>query len=96
MTLPPTPSAKHVTLLIPHCLQMLKTTSTTVKVNAPPPLMEDHKDTLWIMQRADPFCKHISKQLLSGKAPSHEVDTFMHIKGLLYKHAMDSTQKFWH
>ena len=46
------------------------------------------------MQRTDPFCKHISKRLLSGKAPSHEVDTFTHIKGLIYKHVMDSNQRF--
>ena len=68
--------------------------SITDKVNAPPPLTEDHKDTRWLMQRMDPFCKHISKRLLSGKTPSHEVDTFTHIKGLLYKHVMDSNQKF--
>ena len=67
---------------------------TTDKVNAPPPLTEDWKDTLRLMQRMDPFCKHISKRLLSGKAPSHEVDTFTHIKGLLYKHVMDSNKKF--
>ena len=40
------------------------------------------------------FLKCISKWLLSGKAPLHEVDTFTHIKGLLYKHVMDSNQKF--
>ena len=59
------------------------------KVNAPPPLMEDWKDMLRLMLRMDPFCKHLSKRLLSGKAPSHEVDTFTHIKGLPYKHVMD-------
>ena len=37
------------------------TTSTMGKVNAPPPLMEDCKDTSWQMQRTDPFCKHVSK-----------------------------------
>ena len=46
------------------------------------------------MQRMDPFCKHILKRLLSGKAPSHKVDTFMQIKGFLYKHVMDSNLKF--
>ena len=45
------------------------------------------------MQRTDPFCKCISKWLLNGEAPSHEVNTFTHIKGLLYKHVMDSNQK---
>ena len=42
----------------------------------------------------DPFCKHISKRLLSSKAPSHEADTFTHIKGLNYKHVKDSSQRF--
>ena len=46
------------------------------------------------MQRTDPFCKHISKHLSNGKAPQHEDDIFLHIKGLLYKHVMDSNQKF--
>ena len=46
------------------------------------------------MQRTDPFCKHISKCLLNGKAPQHEVDTFTHIKGLLYKHVMASSKQF--
>ena len=32
---------------------------------------EDQKDTLWLMQRMDVFCKCISKRLLSGKVPSH-------------------------
>ena len=68
--------------------------STTDKVNAPPPFMEDQKDTLRLMHRMVPFCKCISKRLLSGKAPSHRVDTFTHIKGLLYKHVMDSNKKF--
>ena len=72
----------------------VKLKSTNDKVNAPPPLMEDCKDTLWLMQRTDPFCKHVSEWLLSGKTSWHEVDTFMHIKGLLYKHVMDSNQQF--
>ena len=42
----------------------------------------------------DPFCKDISKRFLSGKAPSHEVVTFMNIKGLIYKHIIDSNEKF--
>ena len=46
------------------------------------------------MQRTDPFCKHISKNLSSGKAPKHEMDLFFHVKGLLYKHITDSGQKF--
>ena len=66
------------------------TTSTCDKVNTPPPLTEDQKNTLKLMQMMDPFCKHISKRLFSGKAPSHEIDTFTYIKGLIYKHVMDS------
>ena len=46
------------------------------------------------MQRTDPFCKHISKHLSNRKAPKHEADLFLHIKRLLYKHIMDSNQKF--
>ena len=66
------------------------TTSTNDKVSAPPPLTEDQKYTLRLMHRTDPFCKHISKRLLSGKVSSHEVNTFIQIKGLIYKHMMDS------
>ena len=46
------------------------------------------------MQRTDPFCQCISKKLLNGKAPSHEVDTFMHITGIPFKHIMDSNEKY--
>ena len=63
-------------------------------VNAPPPLMEDCKDTLQLIQKTASFCKCISKWLFNGKAPSYEADTFTHIKGLLYKHVKDSNQKF--
>ena len=45
------------------------------------------------MQRTDPFCKCISKRLLSIKAPYHEFDTFTHVKGLLYKHITDTGKK---
>ena len=72
----------------------VKSTLNTDKVNAPPPFTEDFKDPLQIMQRTDPICKHISKHILNGKAPSHDVDTFSHIKGLLYKHIMDANKKF--
>ena len=65
----------------------------TTKVNALPPLMGDHMDTLLQMQRTDPFCKCISKRLFNDKAPHHKADTFTYIYGLLYKHAMDTTQK---
>ena len=46
------------------------------------------------MQWADPFFKCSSKWLINGKAPHHELGTFIHIKGLLYKYAMDTSQKF--
>ena len=46
------------------------------------------------MQKIDPFCKHISKCLSNRKAPKHEADLFLHIKGLLCKHVMDSNQMF--
>ena len=52
------------------------------KVNAPPLLPNDHRDTL------------MQKHLLSGKAPNHEADLFTHIHSLLYKHVMDTNQKF--
>ena len=70
------------------------TPSTNDKVNAHPPLTEDQKETLRLMQRTYPFCKCISKRLLHGNAPSHEIDTFTHFKGLIYKHDMDSNQRF--
>ena len=60
----------------------------------PKPLTADCLDALLQMQRTDPFCKHISKRLLNGKAPHHEFDTFTHVKGLLYKHVMDAGKKF--
>ena len=46
------------------------------------------------MQRTDPFCKHISKCLSNGKAPKHEADLFLHVKGWLYTYVTDSNQKF--
>ena len=46
------------------------------------------------MQRTDPFCKCISMCLSNGKAPKHEADLFLHVNRLLYKHVMDSNQKF--
>ena len=61
------------------------TTSVNDKVNAPPPPTEGQTLRL---------CKHISKRLLSGKAPFHEVDTFMYIKVSIYKYVMDSNQRF--
>ena len=60
----------------------------------PKPLTEDRLHALLQMQRMDPFCKHISKCLSNRKAPKHEADLFLHVEGLLYKHVMDSNQKF--
>ena len=70
------------------------TTLTNDKENASPHLTKYWKDTLRLMQKMDPFCKWISKRLLGGKAPLHEIDTFTHITGLIYKHVMDSNQRF--
>ena len=68
MVLPPTSTAKHITLPIPHCLQM-------------------HQPLTRKM--------HLHLSLLSSKAPSHNFNTFMYIKGLLYKHVMNSDKKFF-
>ena len=46
------------------------------------------------MQSTDLFCECISKCLLNGKAPQHEIDTFTDVKGLLYKHVMDCGKQF--
>ena len=59
----------------------------------PKSLTTDRLEALLQMQKADSFCKQISKQLSNGKAPKHETDLFTHIKGLLYKHITDSGQK---
>ena len=60
----------------------------------PKPPTVDRLDALLQMQRTDPFCKCISKHLLNGMALHHEFDTFTHMKGLLYKHVMDSGKQF--
>ena len=86
--LPPAPAAKHVTLLIPLCLQMHQSLTKSMHLHL------SWKITLLLMQRTDAFCRYISKRLLSGKAPSHEVDTFTHIKGLPHMHVMDSNEKY--
>ena len=57
-------------------------------------LTTDRLQALLQMQRTDPFCKCISKCLSNGKALKHEADLFLHVKGLLYKHVMDSKQTF--
>ena len=74
------------------------TTNITTVTDTPDamskPLTEDRLQALLQIQRTDPFCKNISKHLSNGKAPKHEADLFLHIKGLLYKHVTDSNQKF--
>ena len=57
-------------------------------------LSADRLEALLQIQKTDPFCKCISKWLSNGKAPKHEADLFIHVKGLLYKHVTDSHQKF--
>ena len=60
----------------------------------PKPLTAECLEALLQMQKTDPFCKHISRRLLNGKAPHHEFDTFTHVKGLLYKHITDAGKNF--
>ena len=57
-------------------------------------LSQKLQGTHQLMQKEDPFCKCISKWLLNGKTPFHEVDTFTHIRGLLDKYVMASNKKF--
>ena len=61
-------------------------------VTSPTPksLTADRLEALLQMQKTDPFCKCISKQLFSEKTPQHETDIFTHVRGLLYKHITDS------
>ena len=71
-------------------------TPNVSQANDPTPksLTADRLHALLQMQKTDPFCKRISKRLSNGKTPQHETDLFMHVRGLLYKHEMDSGQKF--
>ena len=45
----------------------------------PKSLTADRLQALLQMQKTDPFCKRISKQLSNGKAPQHKTDLFMHV-----------------
>ena len=65
------------------------TSSTT-----PKSLTVDRLEALLQMQKMDPFCKHISKCLSKEKAPKHEANLFLRVKGLLYKHVTNSHQRF--
>ena len=60
----------------------------------PKSLTVDRLEALLQMQKIILFCKCISKHLSNGKAPQHETALFTHIRGLLYKHVMDSGQRF--
>ena len=55
----------------------------------PKTLTSDRLQALLQMQKTDPFCNRISKCLSNGKAPQHETDLFIHVRGLLYKHGTD-------
>ena len=57
-------------------------------------LTANRLEVLLQIQKTDPFCKRISKQLSNGKAPKHEMDIFTQVRGVLYKHITDSGQKF--
>ena len=46
------------------------------------------------LQKTDPFCKWISKQLSNGKAPIHKGNLFLHVKWLFCKCITDSHQTF--
>ena len=66
---------------------------SAAKDPTPKSLTADRLQALLQMQKTDPFCKRISRQLSNRKAPQHETDLFTHVRGLLYKHVMDSGQK---
>ena len=55
----------------------------------PKSLTADRLEALLQMQKTDHFFKRIPKCLSNGKAPRHETDLFMHVRGLLYKHVTD-------
>ena len=84
--LTPQPNADTV---IPDITTVKNTPDATQK-----PLTDNRLHTVLQRQRMDQFCKCISKCLSNGKAPKHEADLFLHVKGLLYKHVTDSKQIF--
>ena len=67
---------------------------TDTPSNMPKSLTMDRLQKLLQMQKTDPFCKCISKWLSNEEALKHKSDLFLHVKGLLYKHIMDSHKKF--
>ena len=54
----------------------------------------DHHTALLELQKSDPFCKRITGRLLSGRAPKHEVDTFLLHDGLLYRQVSENNSNF--
>ena len=60
----------------------------------PKPLTVHRLEAKLQMQRTDPICRCILKCLFNGKALQHEMDVFTQVKGLLYKHVMDSGKQF--
>ena len=60
----------------------------------PKSLTADKLEALLQMQETDLFSKRISKCLSNGKVPQPKTNLFTHVKGLLYKHVIDSGQKF--
>ena len=61
----------------------------------PQPLIADRHEALLQMQRADPFCKCISKQLSNGKAPQHEADLFTTLKDYYTNISWIQIRNFW-
>ena len=80
--------------ILPQYNSVLHLESHQYHTLTPKSLIADRLEALLQMQKTDPFCKWISKCLSNGKAPQHETDPFAHVRGLLYKHIMDSGQKF--
>ena len=81
-------------LLHNHSQMQLHQVSLTHQALHQKPLTTDRLQALLQMQRMDSFCKCISKCVSNGKASKHKADLFLHVKGSLYKHVMDSKQNF--
>ena len=83
--------------LTPHPKTDMATPDVTNITDTPDAMPKLHtKDRLQALQqkqRADPFCKHISKCLSNSRSLKYEVYPFPHVKGLFYKHVTDLNQK---
>ena len=66
----------------------LGTVETTQNIT-PKPLTADRHEALLQMQKMDPFCKCISRQLSNGKSQQDEEDLFYSCKGM-------SIRNLWH